>query len=95
MVERTPSTEDLNRRIEELIQHTHETVGKGLGPLLPAVDASPKGLEAVVLSAVLRAYADLVELPFGEKGKGPLTTTVDNIRQRLFTVLRSALESQT
>lgn len=86
--------EELNQHIELLVQNAHEAVAKGVQSLLPKVDANPKGLEAIVLSAVLRAYADLIELPFEENGKGPLTSTVDNIRQRLFAVFRSTLEQQ-
>ena len=73
--------------VEEIQAATNRcitTLAVALKPITPLIDADPKGLDAVTMSAVLRAYADVIEFNFGEGNEmGPLKTAVDSIRTRV------------
>jgi hypothetical protein len=70
--------------LNETVARTIDAVARAVAPCAPAIDANPKGLDAVVLAASLRAYADMVEHGFEEGNRmGPLKTTVDELRQRM------------
>lgn len=70
--------------LSEAVQRAVSAVAQGVSTITPSIDVDPKGLEAVVLSATLRAYADVIEHGFGEgNAMGPLKTAVDEIRGRL------------
>lgn len=75
---------EFDKRFDAIIETTLHTLAAGIHPLTPALDANPKGLEAVVLSAALRAYADVIEMRFDEgEQMGPLKTAVDEVRSRM------------
>lgn len=72
-----------------VIAETLPAVAQAIHPLTARIDLFPKGLEAVVLSAALRAYADVIEMRFEEGNDvGPLKTAVDQIRQQLTVILQ-------
>lgn len=78
-------------QLADIIEVTVPTVASACHPLTPPIDKNPKGLEAVVLSAVLRAYADVIELGFDEGNTmGPLKTAVDEVRARALQVFLGA-----
>ena len=69
-------TDSVNRAVK--------VIATAIQPVTPFIDKNPKGLDAVVVAAALRAYADVIESEFGEgNNMGPLKTAVDGIRQRL------------
>lgn len=82
---------EFEQRLAGILVTTMQAVAAGIAPVSPKVDAAPKGLEAVVLSATLRAYADVIEEGFGEGNKmGPLKTSVDEIRARALQLFRAS-----
>lgn len=84
-----PTQQQVTERLSEVISTTLPAVAQAIHPLTPPIDADPKGLEAVVLSAALRAYADVVELGFGEGDDiGPLKTYVDQLRTQFFVMFQ-------
>lgn len=88
-----PTQQQVTERLAEVISNTLPAVAAGVHPLMGVIDANPKGLEAVVLSAALRAYADLVELRFEEGDEmGPLKTYVDELRGQLFKMFQKAAQ---
>jgi hypothetical protein len=77
--------------LAELIEKYNRDIAKLIHAHSPTLDADPKGLEAIVLSALLRGYADIIESRFGEGDKmGPLKTSVDEIRARFVMMLQKA-----
>lgn len=70
--------------LDQSVQRCVGTIAKAVDELTPLVDSNPKGLDAVVLSATLRAFADVIEKGFDEGNTvGPLKQAVDDVRARL------------
>ena len=70
--------------VESTIKSTERIVAEVLVKFGPALDANPKGLNAVVLAAVLRATADVIEMRFDEgNAMGELKQLVDHVRQKV------------
>lgn len=73
----------------ESMDRSRVAVAEALLKLGPLIDADPKGLDAVVLAATLRAYADVIEMRFQEGNAiGPLKTLVDEVRSRIVQALQ-------
>lgn len=80
-------------RLAEILAPTLKCVAEAVHPLTPPIDANPKGLEAVVLAATLRAYADILEMSFDEGNKmGPLKTAVDEVRGRCVRIFQQGMQ---
>lgn len=78
-----PSPEEA---LSETTTRCLQAVAVALQPVSVFIDADPKGLDAVVMAAVLRGYADFIEFNFGEgNDMGPLKQAVDSVRQRITT----------
>lgn len=74
--------------LDETTHRAMVAVATAVQTLSPFIDKDPKGLDAVVLSATLRAFADVIEYRFGEGNTvGPLKRAVDDVRARLLTSL--------
>lgn len=70
--------------LSESVQRAVNVIATALAPVSKHIDADPHGIDAVVMAASLRAYADIIEYGFGEgNAMGPLKTAVDEIRGRL------------
>jgi hypothetical protein len=70
--------------LSESVQRAVSAVAAALAPVSKHIDSDPHGIDAVVMAAALRAYADVIEHGFGEgNAMGPLKTAVDEIRGRL------------
>lgn len=73
-----------DQTLTDSVNRAVKCIAVAIQPVTPYIDANPKGIDAVVVAAALRAYADVIESEFGEgNNMGPLKTAVDGIRQRL------------
>ena len=77
------------RQLEEAVQRSMEAVAKAMAPLAPRIDAQPGGMDAVVLVAMLRAYADLLSEEWGPTEK----LIASGVQQRLVEQFKQPMPS--
>ena len=83
--------QQLEAQFAASVERVYPAIAAGLQPLTPFLDAEPRGMDAVVTAAILRALADIVEVPFGEGNDiGPLKQLVDEFRMRFFVQLQKS-----
>lgn len=86
---KVPTSAEVAAEIAASMERAKNAVAESLQKLGPLVDRDPRGLDPVILAATLRAFADVLEMRFGEGNEmGPLKTLVDDFRKKIVLALQ-------